>query len=84
MYYDINLLDRILQDLKHEDNSENAVRCLNMMITNALAHAPDCLDYMSAIRDKSNLRFCAIPQVCMSTPSKMFSGLQIMKFVKVH
>lgn len=53
-----------VQDLKHPDNSQNAVKCLNAMITNALSHAKDCLQYMEAIRAESNLRFCAIPQVC--------------------
>lgn len=33
------------------------------MITNALAHATDCLKYMEDINQEDNLRFCAIPQV---------------------
>lgn len=52
-----------LEDLKYEENSVKAVQCLNDMVTNALLHADDCLQYMSALRDSSNFRFCAIPQV---------------------
>lgn len=52
-----------LEDLKYEENSEKAVQCLNDMVTNALIHALDCLQYMSALKDNSNFRFCAIPQI---------------------
>lgn len=59
-----------IQELKYEENSVEAVQCLNDMITNALIHAEDCLKYMSALRDPAIFRFCAIPQVlffCFST-----------------
>ncbi|KAL5703157.1 squalene synthase [Ranunculus cassubicifolius] len=45
------------------ENSEKAVQCLNDMVTNALLLAEDCLKYMSALRDPSIFRFCAIPQI---------------------
>jgi hypothetical protein len=51
------------QDLEEEENSELAVTCLNDMVTNALTHATDALQYMSALRDPAIFRFCAIPQV---------------------
>lgn len=51
------------QDLKYEENSVKAVQCLNDMVTNALIHVEDCLQYMSALRDPAIFRFCAIPQV---------------------
>ncbi|KAK4761219.1 hypothetical protein SAY87_006112 [Trapa incisa] len=52
-----------LEDLKYKDNSVKAVQCLNDMVTNALIHVEDCLKYMSALRDPSIFRFCAIPQI---------------------
>ncbi|KAK1643306.1 hypothetical protein QYE76_061111 [Lolium multiflorum] len=52
-----------LEDLKYKENSEKAVQCLNDMVTNALIHAEDCLQYMSALKDNTNFRFCAIPQI---------------------
>ncbi|KAG1368798.1 Squalene synthase [Cocos nucifera] len=51
-----------LEDLKYEENSTKAVQCLNEMVTNALMHAEDCLQYMSALKDLAIFRFCAIPQ----------------------
>jgi len=36
---------------------------LNDLVTNALIHAEDCLQYMSALKDHAIFRFCAIPQV---------------------
>lgn len=52
-----------MQDLKYENNSVKAVKCLNEMVTNGLIHTKDCLRYMSALKDITILRFCAIPQV---------------------
>lgn len=37
--------------------------CLNDLITDALAHVPDCLTYMSRLRNQKVFNFCAIPQV---------------------
>jgi len=51
------------QDLKYEENSVEAVQCLNDMVTNSLMHVDDCLKYMSALREPAIFRFCAIPQV---------------------
>ncbi|PNT73952.1 hypothetical protein BRADI_1g04900v3 [Brachypodium distachyon] len=52
-----------LEDLKYKENSEKAVQCLNDMVTNALIHAKDCLQYMSALKDDTVFRLCAIPQI---------------------
>nr|AGW25489.1 squalene synthase [Paris polyphylla var. yunnanensis] len=52
-----------LEDFKYEENSTNALHCLNDMVTNALMHAEDCLQYMSALKNLSIFRFCAIPQI---------------------
>ncbi|RRT81987.1 hypothetical protein B296_00017297 [Ensete ventricosum] len=52
-----------IQDFKYAENSTKAVECLNDLVTNALIHAEDCLQYMSALKDLAIFRFCAIPQV---------------------
>lgn len=52
-----------LECFKQEDYSKNAVYCLNELITNALQHLPDCIEYMSRLRDKHIFDFCAIPQI---------------------
>ena len=52
-----------LDDLQYKKNRTNAVHCLNELITNALTHACDSLEYMSRVKTPSIFRFCAIPQV---------------------
>jgi len=36
---------------------------LNEMIMNALRHIPDSIEYLSLVKNNSNFKFCAIPQV---------------------
>jgi farnesyl-diphosphate farnesyltransferase len=52
-----------LDEFKDPQNAKNAVHCLNDLITNALHHLPDCLEYMSRLKDQQNFSFCAIPQI---------------------
>jgi farnesyl-diphosphate farnesyltransferase len=52
-----------LEDFKDPQNAKNAVHCLNDLITNALQHLPDCLEYMARLKDQRNFSFCAIPQI---------------------
>jgi len=52
-----------IADFKDPRNISNAVLCLNDMITDAMIHAADSLDYLQIIKDPSVFRFCAIPQV---------------------
>eukprot|EP00850_Spirogloea_muscicola_P018791 SM000176S03122 [mRNA] locus=s176:2094:4994:- [translate_table: standard] len=40
-----------------------AVHCLNELVTDALRHACDNLEYMGRISDQAIFRFCAIPQI---------------------
>lgn len=47
--------------------SDNALACLNELVTDALALVPDCLAYMRQIKNPEVFRFCAIPQVGAST-----------------
>nr|ADG36711.1 squalene synthase 1 [Glycyrrhiza uralensis] len=66
-----------LEDLKYE-NSVKAVQCLNDMVTNALLHAEDCLKYMSALRDMSIFRFCAIPQImAIGTLALCYNNIEV-------
>nr|GEV39470.1 squalene synthase [Tanacetum cinerariifolium] len=51
------------QDLRHKDNSEKALECLNDMVANTLIHIEDCLKYMSDLRDPAIYRFCALPHI---------------------
>ncbi|XVE67042.1 hypothetical protein DITRI_Ditri08aG0128700 [Diplodiscus trichospermus] len=71
-----------LEDLKYEENSVRAVQCLNDMITNALTHMDDCLKYMSALRDPSIFRFCAIPQImAIGTLALCYNNIEVFRGV---
>ena len=52
-----------LDAFKEPAHTRAAVRCLNALVANALAHAPRCLEYMANLRNPAIFRFCAIPQV---------------------
>uniref|UniRef100_A0A7N0T233 Squalene synthase n=1 Tax=Kalanchoe fedtschenkoi TaxID=63787 RepID=A0A7N0T233_KALFE len=71
-----------LEDLKYEENSSKAVECLNDMVTNALLHAEDCLQYMSNLRDSAIFRFCAIPQImAIGTLALCYNNIQVFRGV---
>jgi farnesyl-diphosphate farnesyltransferase len=55
--------DMELADLARPEHRRVAVECLNAMVTDALRHVPDCLQYMSQVRSESVFYFVAIPQV---------------------
>jgi len=52
-----------IADFKYSKTIKPAVNCLNELITDALGHASDCLDYLEILRDNTVFKFCAIPQV---------------------
>lgn len=71
-----------LEDFKYEENSVKAVRCLNDMVTNALMHAEDSLNYMSALKDSAIFRFCAIPQImAIGTLALCYNNLEVFRGV---
>eukprot|EP00003_Mantamonas_plastica_P012183 TRINITY_DN2212_c3_g1_i8.p1 TRINITY_DN2212_c3_g1~~TRINITY_DN2212_c3_g1_i8.p1 ORF type:complete len:335 (-),score=103.59 TRINITY_DN2212_c3_g1_i8:46-1050(-) len=51
-----------LENFKEDKYSAEALACLNHLITDALKHIPDCLEYMSRIQNQQVFNFCAIPQ----------------------
>ncbi|KAK6946317.1 Squalene/phytoene synthase [Dillenia turbinata] len=71
-----------LEDLKYEENSDKAVQCLNDMVTNALIHVEDSLQYMSALRDPAIFRFCAIPQImAIGTLALCYNNIEVFRGV---
>lgn len=52
-----------LSDFKDPANRKFALAALNHMITDALRHVPDCIEYMSYVRSPDVFNFVAIPQV---------------------
>jgi len=66
-----------LDDFK-ESKSAEARFCLNHMITNALALAPQCLQYLRLIRNPGIFKFCAIPQVmAIATLAEVFDNSDV-------
>ncbi|KAI3859194.1 hypothetical protein MKX03_034598 [Papaver bracteatum] len=49
-----------LEDLACKENSEKAASCLNDMVTDALYHVEDCLDYLSALQGSAMFRVYAV------------------------
>ncbi|CAN8068077.1 unnamed protein product [Agarophyton chilense] len=52
-----------LSDFRDCTNRKFALAALNHMVTDALSHVPDCLEYMSLVRTDTIFKFVAIPQV---------------------
>jgi len=44
-------------------NDPLSLQCLDHMVSNALNHMPDCIDYLAMLEDNHVFRFAAIPQV---------------------
>eukprot|EP01128_Nolandella_sp_AFSM9_P002305 TRINITY_DN12680_c0_g1_i1.p1 TRINITY_DN12680_c0_g1~~TRINITY_DN12680_c0_g1_i1.p1 ORF type:complete len:479 (-),score=131.58 TRINITY_DN12680_c0_g1_i1:68-1483(-) len=57
-----------------------AIACLNHMVTNAIEHAIDCIDYLDAITEPSVFQFCAIPQtMAISTLALCYNNYDVFK-----
>ena len=67
-------------------NSEVSLSALNHMVNDALSHVPDCLDYLSRLRNKQIFEFCAIPQtMAIATLTEVYNNpLVFQKNVKVR
>lgn len=64
-----------LEFFNQNPNDPKSLSCLNHLVTDALRHVPDCLAYMSLLRNKQVFRFCAIPQVmAIATLAKVYNN----------
>lgn len=62
-------------EFEKNPTSEKSLACLNELVTDALRHVPDCLNYMRMLNDPQIFRFCAIPQVmAMATMAKIYNN----------
>ncbi|CAM9097039.1 unnamed protein product [Hapterophycus canaliculatus] len=60
----------------------NALACLNELVTDALALLPDCLAYMRQIKHPEVFRFCAIPQVmAIATLAEVYNNPEVFRGV---
>ncbi|KAK0578562.1 hypothetical protein LWI29_012351 [Acer saccharum] len=75
-----NSLLMLFQDFKYEENSVKAVQCLNEMVTDALKHAGDCLNHMSALKDNAALQLSAMCSVVgFGTLALCYNNIQVFK-----
>jgi farnesyl-diphosphate farnesyltransferase len=67
-----------LGEFAHKDNIEQAVHCLNHLVTDALRCVPDCMDYMALLKTEEVFRFCAIPQVmAIATLAELYNNPKV-------
>jgi hypothetical protein len=58
------------------------VCCLNHLVSNAMTHATESLEYMARLRDPQVFRFCAIPQVmAIATLSACYDNPKVFQAV---
>ncbi len=64
-----------LEDFHHVPDSSNSLACLNHLVCDALQHVPDCLDYITQLKNPDVFRFCAIPQaMAIATLAKVYNN----------
>lgn len=69
-------------DQTSAENRVESLKCLNELVANALEHVPDSLKFLSKLKSKEILRFCAIPQVmAMATLDKCYNNSEVFKGV---
>ncbi|KAI3918027.1 hypothetical protein MKW92_053779 [Papaver armeniacum] len=69
-----------LEDLLHKEHSEKAVRCLNDMVTDALSHVVDCLEYLSTLRHTGIFQVYAICQIlAIGTLSLCYNNIKVFR-----
>ncbi len=55
-----------------------SLACLNHLVSDALRHIPDCIQYMRLLQNKQVFRFCAIPQVmAMATLAEVYNNPKV-------
>jgi len=73
-----------LEDFEKAPTSAKCLACLNHMVTDALELVPDCLRYLSMLRDRKVFEFCAIPQVmAMATLELCYDNPDILRRTSV-
>lgn len=71
-----------LADFKDPANRKFALAALNHMITDALRHVPDCIEYMSYVRSPDVFNFVAIPQVmAIATLAECYNNSRVFEGV---
>jgi farnesyl-diphosphate farnesyltransferase len=77
-FWPVDIWSKYYTDFKafeKNPHAEQSLECLNELVTNAMQHVPDCLEYLCLIRNRKVFRFCAIPQVmAIATLAKVYNN----------
>ncbi|ODV89858.1 hypothetical protein CANCADRAFT_96812 [Tortispora caseinolytica NRRL Y-17796] len=69
-----------ISEFTKPDMIQNALYCNSELVCDALRHAPDCLLYLTCVKDQSLFDFCAIPQVmAIATLELIFRNPEMFK-----
>ena len=63
-----------VKEMASPENDKRSLRVLNDLVVDGLRHAPDCLDYLNLIKNRSAFNFCAIPQVMAIAQSAVYGS----------
>lgn len=67
-----------LGDFADPENVEQGLACLNHLVTDALEHAPACLEYMAQLKQPQVFSFCSVPQVmAIATLAKLYNNRDV-------
>ena len=62
------------------ETKDKYTNLLNEMVMNALRHIPECIEYLSIVKNNNNFKFCAIPQVvAVQTLATLFNNTDVFK-----
>ncbi len=68
-----------LEYLAQNNKDPESLACLNHIIADALRHVPDCLTYMSSVKDEKIFGFIAVPQVmAIATLAKLYNNPKVL------
>lgn len=71
-----------LTDFKDPANRKFSLAVLNHMITDALRHMPDCIEYMSHVQTQDVFNFVAVPQVmAIATLAELYNNGKVFEGV---
>lgn len=57
----------------------DSLATLNLMVTDALRHVPDCIKYLSEVKDEKIFRFTAVPQImAIATLAKLYNNPKVL------
>ncbi|EME32730.1 farnesyl-diphosphate farnesyltransferase [Galdieria sulphuraria] len=69
-----------LEDFKEPVHTEDGLHCLNHLVTDALRHVPDCLEYLAGAKDLKVFNFVSIPQVmAIATLAECYNNPQVFR-----